>query len=369
MKTKILHIGPLGPQGNTLGGMVSYMEGFLKSDLPIKYDIKVINTLIPSKYKNHQMMRLCLSLKFFHSVILELTKFKPRIVHIHMSSGRKRLGFWEKFIFGYVCKLFRKKVIFHLHGSDFDQFMFAKKNKYFISKVLKVPDKNIILSKNWYEEFLKLIPQEKLILIPNAIDTRSFSQSCSSKNHSSIINILFVGSVGERKGLKILGDAIHLLKGQGVDNFTVDIIGDEEKVGELIEINQYYNNLDINKFFKFHGTKYGKDKIDYFKNANIFVLPSWHESFGIVNLEAMAAGLPVISTYVGAVPEYIVEGENGFLFKPGDSHKLAYYLKILINNSDKRYEMGMRNIKKVKEQFDWEIISHKISNLYKSLIE
>ena len=82
----------------------------------------------------------------------------------------------------------------------------------------------------------------------------------------------------------------------------------------------------------------------------------------------MAVGLPIISTRVGAIPEYIVENKNGLLFEPGDSKTLANHILELMENENKRFHFGKNNLVKVKN-YDWKIIAEKYYSLYKEILE
>jgi glycosyltransferase involved in cell wall biosynthesis len=97
---------------------------------------------------------------------------------------------------------------------------------------------------------------------------------------------------------------------------------------------------------------------------DIFVLPSLSESLSIVNLEAMASFLPVVSTNVGGVPEAIKENVNGVLVKPGDEYELADALIYLIQNPNIAKEMGRRGREMVENKFKKEEMLKRITSLY-----
>ena len=108
----------------------------------------------------------------------------------------------------------------------------------------------------------------------------------------------------------------------------------------------------------------------YFKASDIFCLPSttMAESFGIVNLEAMASGIPIVSSKLGGIPDIVKDGENGLLVKPGDVEGLADALIYLLKNEDVREKMGDDGRKKV-ENYSWEKIAEETDKIYKKLLE
>ena len=97
----------------------------------------------------------------------------------------------------------------------------------------------------------------------------------------------------------------------------------------------------------------GQEKIDTFMKSDMFILPTYAENMPNTILEAMAAGLPVISTAVGAIPELIHQGENGFLIEPGDYQDLANRIEMLMENRELRTMMGAKSLEKVKKKYDF----------------
>jgi glycosyltransferase involved in cell wall biosynthesis len=101
------------------------------------------------------------------------------------------------------------------------------------------------------------------------------------------------------------------------------------------------------------GAKYGKEKIEVFQNSDIFVLPTYfdQETFGIVIVEAMAFGLPVISTYEGAIPEIIDDGVNGFLVPKKSPDAIAEKIIFFMQHEEKRQDMGQKAKKKYEKNY------------------
>ena len=130
----------------------------------------------------------------------------------------------------------------------------------------------------------------------------------------------------------------------------------------------YLGILKIEEYVKILGQVPEGEKILQLRSSDIFVLPTFSEGLPISLLEAMAAGLPIISTPVGAIPEVIDEGKNGFLIQPGDYEALAEKIVILAKDHKARQEMGKNNLVKIMEQYDQSIIIRKLSNVYSQLL-
>jgi len=99
---------------------------------------------------------------------------------------------------------------------------------------------------------------------------------------------------------------------------------------------------------------------------DIFVLPSLYEGFGIAILEAMAAGKPVVATSVGGIPEFVVEGENGFLVPPGDSVVLAAAIRHLLAQPERAKAMGRNGQELVRKHYSIESVVRQHEQLYET---
>jgi glycosyltransferase involved in cell wall biosynthesis len=106
----------------------------------------------------------------------------------------------------------------------------------------------------------------------------------------------------------------------------------------------------------------------FYRAADVFVLPSaGPEIFGIVNLEAMACGVPIVASKIGGVPDIVKDGENGLLVPPRDSEALADAIIYLLENEDMREKMG-KNGRKKAEGYSWERIAEETEEIYEGLI-
>ena len=106
-----------------------------------------------------------------------------------------------------------------------------------------------------------------------------------------------------------------------------------------------------------------------YRESDLFVAPSLYESFGLVYLEAMSRGLPVIGCRVAAIPEVVAHGETGLLVPPGDAPALAQAITSLLRDEAARAEMGARGRDTVKRLFTVEAMASRVADLYTRLAE
>jgi hypothetical protein len=111
-----------------------------------------------------------------------------------------------------------------------------------------------------------------------------------------------------------------------------------------------------------------KELVTWYQKADIFVLPSSHEAFPLVILEAMACETPVVASSIGDIPDIIQDGATGFLVEPGSSEELSQKIIELLEDDELRERMGKRARSVVKAKYDWKNISTMIANVYEKVL-
>jgi phosphatidylinositol alpha-mannosyltransferase len=203
-------------------------------------------------------------------------------------------------------------------------------------------------------------------IIPNGIDLEHFSPDALPIERFSDdkVNILFVGRLEKRKGLDRLLKAYKKVK-QEHANCRLIIVGPGIVFRRKYEGYVRRNHLaDV----EFVGMVEYDELPRYYKTADIFCSPATgRESFGIVLLEAMALGKPVVATNIEGYAGVITDGEEGFLVPPGNDDELARALLALINNQSLRQRMGTRGLITAREH-DWKKISRRVIDYYELML-
>ena len=165
--------------------------------------------------------------------------------------------------------------------------------------------------------------------------------------------LLAVARLVEQKGLTYLLQACAILKREGYD-FSCEIVGDGPLAAMLHGL---ATSLDLESCVHFAGRVFQEDIVEHYAAASLFVLPcipaSNNDRDGIPNtlMEAMACGLPIVSTAFSGIPELVVDGEHGFLVSPGDAEALADAIRRLLDNPDLGHTMGVAGRARVVERF------------------
>jgi len=211
-------------------------------------------------------------------------------------------------------------------------------------------------------------PPDKIIVHYIGIDPDRFTPDNKKDDGHTILT---VGRLVEKKGTEYLIKSVHKIK-QSVPEVKLDIVGDGPLRSSLEKLT---HELGLSKCVIFHGSLTYKQVINIMKRASIFCLPSITardgdaEGLGLVFLEALASGNPVIGTMHGGIPEAVCDGENGFLVPEKDVSILTKRLNLLLSNPLLRKEMAVKGRKWIECNFDIKKQGAKLEQIYKRIID
>ncbi len=196
----------------------------------------------------------------------------------------------------------------------------------------------------------------KRFIVPNAVDT---SKITPPEREPEDNIVLFVGRLVYRKGLHVLIKALQRIK---IRDFKLYVVG-----GGYMEIPSRIlaKAYGVEDKVKFLGVVPENVKVELYRKAKVVVVPSiLNESFGIVALEAMAAGRPVVASRVGGLEDVVVDGETGVLVEPGSEEQLAEAIETLLEDEAYRRRLGVNARKVVEERYSWDVVLDRIIDVY-----
>jgi len=306
----------------------------------------------------------CKDLAALWFVFKAIRQFKPDLVSAHSTKA----GFAARF----SCAILGIPVIFTAHGWVFTE----GKNplvryplvlaEHFASKITK---KIICVSK--YDKELALrfhvAPEKKLVIIHNGMDPHPYLNSDGSKIRTFLglnkkdVLITMVARFVPQKDHNTLLQALNLISNNQY-KYKVAFVGDGERKSLL---RQEVEKLGLNERVIFLGER--RDVPEILAASDIFVLSSNWEGLPRSIIEAMMAGLPVVATKVGGIPELVEDGVTGFLVPPKDPRALAEALQKLIENPDLRRRMGEAGRKKALREFTLDRMLHETERVYREI--
>jgi glycosyltransferase involved in cell wall biosynthesis len=206
----------------------------------------------------------------------------------------------------------------------------------------------------------KRLQAKRHYVIPNGLDDPFpglvVSPADSANTMDGSIRILFVGILRESKGVMVLLEACGKLAARGVQ-FHLDLMGQWSSDSFAVHVQQRIRDLHLENQVSFIGVKLGAEKFTVYRRADIVCFPTFYncETFGNVLIEAMASGLPVVSTLWRGIPSIVDDGETGFLVEPQDSVAVADRLELLASDAELRWRMGRAGRAKFESEYIYSI--------------
>ena len=233
------------------------------------------------------------------------------------------------------------------------------------------PKARIVVSESMKREFIRHYGDaaKSIIVIPNGVDLKRFNPANRPVYRDRIRQkhgiyrsdpvLIFAGGDWERKGVPYIIEALRLLLSPNVKLF-ISGSGDEKFYSQLAELKQVRERIIF--------VSGSSNLWEYYAASDVFVFPTIYEPFGLVIVEAMASGLPVITSRVAGAADVIIDGVNGLLLRdPSDVSDLAAKIELLLSNARLGKTMGVR-ARKAAEKLSWDAVAEKTLEVYNRIL-
>lgn len=366
------------------GGAQRYVYDLATSLPNEKYDVSVLfgtDGALAQKLKNQGIRTIILrnlvkEISLFKDLItlFKLVKIfkeeKPDIIHLN-SSKMSLLGS----IAGRLTHV--PKIIFTGHGWAFneDRGHLQRKIIFWLHKLtIRLCHITIAVSAETKKQISSGTPiDNKIIVLKNGIDNQNFLEKINARNELmkklpadlSLEKRLWLGTISElhkNKGLKYIIEAMHLLETESdnTDDLPILIIIGEGDIREKLQ--QRINRYGLEKIVFLVGRV--EEAAKYLKAFDIFTLTSITEALPYVILEAGQAGLPIIASYVGGIPEIIDDIKNGILVRPREPEEIQKAINFLLSNPEKMPILSHNIQEKIIKDFNKEKMIRETLALY-----
>jgi glycosyltransferase involved in cell wall biosynthesis len=355
-KTNILFVGSfahLSKSGHS-GGMTKMCQYILDSNISEQVNWYLLDSTAPHNRLRSFIERLVPAIKrLFYFVWLLLTKRVDK-VFVFAAQG---FGFYEKGLMILLAKLFRKDTVLALRSGFLMKDIRASKSfKKRARIIFKYCDVIICQSSNWIN-FLESevgVSSQKITIIANTVDMPQNKVELTAHNP---VNFLFMGFIEKNKGIF---DLITALSGVESSDWHLDIAG--EGIGSK-RIKNKIRESGLEEQITYHGWVHGAEKDKLLQNADVIILPSYHEGMPNVLLEAMASSTAVIASNVGGIPDLVEHGQNGYLVEAGDIDQLAYYMNVYLLKREIIPQHKAAGKLKIESSFSLEVIIPKFAHV------
>jgi len=338
----------VGSAEESAGGVSSVIRLIKKMPVWEKYQCFWLGTQIQRNY----LWKLWYAVK--GNVLAFFIIWRFDIIHLHTTPDR--LGLVIQLPILLMAKLWRKKVILHLHVGN--QLANHTDNKLFVW-CLNHADRIVLLAKKWETLFKQ---RYSFVSVPTSViyNASEIVPEVDATQKEKLI--MMAAYYCDNKAPDILLEAWKQIH-QDYPDWKVALLGN----GEVERYKQMAQDLGIEDTVSFPGYVVGRERESYFQKASIYCMCSYEEGFPMVVLESWMYGICVVTTPVGGLPDVMEEGRNCLAFDFGDVEGLAKQLKTLIENNEMRLEMSRYSRPFVIGHFSMEKISEDIDFFYSEI--
>lgn len=370
LKPKVLLVSSYPPP---MGGIERYAQDIMESSLKEHFQIDLFNLNIPESLRPRITTELSTwnivkrdgffsTLKVFAVVGKKILKLRQLLKHsdyqgMHVLSTAG-YGFFRNVVHILIAKRYKTRTIFHHLGQIDDLYNFSGPLlRRIISWGLNQGDYHVVQSQE-LAHFLRKITVRPVSYIYNGVKTGLFVPKdgyAHSKDNKVVV--VSLGRFGKRKGTF---DVIEAAKQLALirPNVQIVLMGS----GEVDQFQKIIVDSGI-KNVRLMVSPTDRERLQMLHASDIFLLPSYAEGQPIAILEAMSAGLPIISSTVGSIPE-VVLSENGFLVTPGDIETITAHIIALADDPEGRQKMGRHNAQESMQKYDLARVIDEIKVLY-----
>jgi glycosyltransferase involved in cell wall biosynthesis len=330
-KSPVVHVLVTTPVGDSGQGGIDRIMALLKQELARHDELDVRARFLPTRGEGHVSISAFYTTAFCATMLTARLRSEIDVVHINLAS---RGSTYRKLIIAAFARLLHVPYVLHLHGAEY--MMFWSQEDTFLNRRIRAMFQKaariIVLGQAWQDFVVSRVPEAErlMVIVPNA----AVIPALPWKGGGDTVHILFLGRIGKRKGVPELCEALALIK--DLPGWRATIAGD----GTLDTLRSRLNELGLSERVTVLGWQKPEETAELMSHGDVLALPSHAENLPMSVIEAMAAGLAVVATPVGAVEEIVKDGETGFLVAPGDVPALGEKLRQLVEDPDLRRRMG-----------------------------
>lgn len=332
------------PAGGVGQGGIDRVMAALKHELERHKRQDVETRFLATRGTGHIAFAFLHLAAFCLAMIASRVQARVDVVHINLSGHGST---YRKLVIARLCQALEIAYVLHLHSSDYMNF-WSDRNTFLNRRIRCMFIRAaaiVVLGRSWRNFVAARVPeaQDRIVIVPNATEVPALARS--GRDDDSV-HIVFLGRLEARKGVPQLCAALATLN--ELPAWRATIAGD----GEAEETRALIKQLGLAQRVELPGWQGSEDVARLLSGADILALPSFAENLPMSVIEAMAAGVTVVATPVGAVEDIVTDGENGLLVPAGDIQALATALRRLIVDPDLRARLGKAGLAVHRQRLD-----------------
>jgi glycosyltransferase involved in cell wall biosynthesis len=343
----------MGPALDVRGGITT-VEQLICDYLPPYASVRHVATI----GEGSKLSSAAVFARAVHTLSRTLADIDPAIVHIHFASRGSALR--KLFLANMVIRA-RRPLILHAHGASFDQFhrSLPAPVRSLVCRVLQQASVLIALSSQWRDFYVHEceVSPSQVVVLPNPVRVPSRVPDRAGRTQ---VQFLHLGRLGKRKGGYDVVNAFAALPDALRDRARLVLAGDGDVEGMKKLAAPFGERIRVLSWIDAHE----RDRL--LAESDVFVLPSYAEGVPMALLEAMAAGLPCITTPVGGIPDVFTHGTEGLMVTPGDAGQLGAAMTTFIGDEPARLAAGKRAYESARA-FDVHAYARLLADIYQRI--
>jgi glycosyltransferase involved in cell wall biosynthesis len=355
-----------GPPRDAVGGMATVANQILDLDFQGRFRIEYVPNTTSSGSAEPRIAKVMRHRRQLQRLRDAIRAVGAPIVHLHTCSG---FSFFRSAADMLTAQRSGARVILHMHGAAFDEF-YSDSNavvRQLIARSLARADAVVALSRQWGDQLRAMAPLARVHVIENAVALPPRLPRQPGATGSEAVRFALLARMDIWKGVDDLLSACKRLRDDGVA-FEVTLAGPAGTAGDERTLSATIAALGLAGVVHYVGPVQGEEKVRLLSASDVYVQPSHHEGMPISLLEALAFGLPVVATRVGAVPEVVTDGREGLLVPRQSPEELARAMRHLLDNALLRRQMSTAARNLARQRFTLTRLAGNLTALYHDLL-
>jgi glycosyltransferase involved in cell wall biosynthesis len=352
-----------GPDRDAISGVSTHVNLLMESALAEDFDL--VHFQVGSEGREEGAMARWLRLAASPFVLFATILFR-HVSIVHLNTSLNPRAYWRDLAYLLVARLLRARVLYQVHGGALPQCFFAKRPRLtaFLRWTLGLPDLVVVLAKVELDAYRAFVPGQRVVVVPNGIDCAPYSRVPTVRSRAEHpLRLVYIGRLAREKGLYETLQGMRIARELGVDVHLV-LGGDGPEAAGLARSARM---LGLSGRVTFVGPVFGADKVTLLASADVAILPSYAEGLPYALLEAMAAGVPVLVTPVGAIPDVVTHGIHGLLVRERDGLALGEALASLARDRERLSWMSRACRRRVLAAFSIDRVARELALHYEAL--
>ncbi len=355
----------LGPSLAAVSGIATHLVEIFRSPLAQDFELRHFQTGSQGRQETlpGKLARLVGS-----PLALAATLVFHRVVLVHVNTSMDGKAFWRDAVYVLVSRALRRRVVYQVHGGALPDDFVGRRRLFgaFFRWLLDRPEVVVLLTECERQAYAGIGHVKSLAVIPNGIDVDRYAPESEKSFERPPLHLLYLGALHRAKGVFELLEAMRILRDRGqIEALQLDIVGSGPAEASL---KKRVRDLGLGRWVRFGEPVAGEDKVRLWRQADLFVLPSYREALPYVVLESLASGTPMATTAVGGVAEAVADGEHVVFVPPQDAGAVADAIASLLSDPDRLRWMSRRCLERARERYTIDRLAAQMKTTYQSVL-